>query len=194
MAANRLCSIPGCGKKHLARGFCRRHYGRLQAHGDPEGGATFVGEPMRFYLEALQYTGEDCLFWPFGKIPDGYGVMRLDGKPQLVHRLVCKHSYGPPPSRRHEAAHSCGNGHRGCVAKGHLRWALPKENAADKNAHGTHLRGTQAVNSKLDERAVASIRARLRTGESTRSIASDYGVARETVRQIGHGKRWGWLP
>jgi hypothetical protein len=31
----RLCTIPGCGRLHLARGWCRPHYVRWQRHGDP---------------------------------------------------------------------------------------------------------------------------------------------------------------
>lgn len=31
----RLCSIEGCGRKHVARGFCQSHYGRFRIYGDP---------------------------------------------------------------------------------------------------------------------------------------------------------------
>lgn len=31
----RTCSIPGCGAKHKAYGYCIKHYRRWQAHGDP---------------------------------------------------------------------------------------------------------------------------------------------------------------
>jgi hypothetical protein len=30
----RLCTVPGCGKKHSARGYCIRHYTRWFVHGD----------------------------------------------------------------------------------------------------------------------------------------------------------------
>jgi hypothetical protein len=33
--AVRLCVIPGCGRPHLARDWCRPHYVRWQRHGDP---------------------------------------------------------------------------------------------------------------------------------------------------------------
>lgn len=33
MAEKRLCSVDGCGKPHLARGLCNKHYLRLRIHG-----------------------------------------------------------------------------------------------------------------------------------------------------------------
>lgn len=31
----RLCSIPGCGQKRIALGYCWKHYQRVRQHGDP---------------------------------------------------------------------------------------------------------------------------------------------------------------
>lgn len=31
----RVCAIPRCGKPHVARGWCKRHYDRWRANGDP---------------------------------------------------------------------------------------------------------------------------------------------------------------
>lgn len=33
--ANRICSVDGCGKAHLSRGYCAQHYGRMRKFGDP---------------------------------------------------------------------------------------------------------------------------------------------------------------
>ncbi|RKX92020.1 MAG: hypothetical protein DRZ90_14325 [Spirochaetes bacterium] len=32
---NRLCSIEGCERVHMAKGYCELHYGRLRRTGDP---------------------------------------------------------------------------------------------------------------------------------------------------------------
>lgn len=139
MANPRLCSIPGCGKIHRARGWCPAHYYRFSMHGDPLGGAPARdGAPMRFIHEvALQHTGEECLIWPFGRNGDGYGSVQVDGKMVNAHRYLCQIAHGEPPTATHQAAHSCGKGHLGCVAKNHLRWATPAENQADRLIHGT---------------------------------------------------------
>lgn len=41
MASSRLCSIPGCGKRRVGRGWCSLHWQRWQKHGDP------LWEPVR---------------------------------------------------------------------------------------------------------------------------------------------------
>lgn len=32
---NLICTVPGCGRRHIANGYCSGHYCRIQAHGDP---------------------------------------------------------------------------------------------------------------------------------------------------------------
>jgi len=136
MTKHRICTIPDCGRKHKARGFCLLHYERFKQHGDPLFTLTAAnGEPARFLAEALSYTGDDCLNWPFNRSQKGYAQIWQDGRQTLAARRVCLLAHGPPPTPEHEAAHSCGNGHDGCIAPGHLRWATHAENIADKQLH-----------------------------------------------------------
>lgn len=44
MANPRLCSIPECGKPHKAKGYCDKHYQRLQSHGDATQTHRYDGE------------------------------------------------------------------------------------------------------------------------------------------------------
>ena len=36
---SKLCTLPDCGKPHMARGYCKKHYQTFLAHGDPLGRA-----------------------------------------------------------------------------------------------------------------------------------------------------------
>lgn len=137
----RICSIENCGNPHLARGWCCAHYNRWQKHGSPIRGRINNGEASRYFREVvLAYNGSDCLSWPYSCNDSGYGKMQFDGRVQIVSRLVCEHVNGPPPTPKHDAAHSCGKGHEACCTKHHLSWKTRAENMADKIVHGTSSR------------------------------------------------------
>lgn len=135
----RSCSVAGCHRREKARRFCSAHYNRWQKYGDPTDGRperAAPGETIRF-LEAvaIPFSGVECLLWPYGKYPNGYGQIRIGGGTKVVSRLVCERAHGQPPTPKYEAAHSCGNGHLGCVNPQHLRWATSKENKLEGAIH-----------------------------------------------------------
>lgn len=195
MAASRLCSIPGCGKPRKYQEWCGAHYMRYRRHGDPLGGGRQLsprGEPQRYFRDVvLSYEGDDCLTWPYTR-SGGYAFMQVDGRPQLVSRLACEAEHGPPPSPEHEAAHLCGKGHEGCVAKRHLAWKTPKENSADRDMHGTTARGETQGRAKLTEADIREIRT-LKGQMLLREIADHYGVSASMVSQIHRRVVWAWL-
>ena len=190
MAISRLCSIPDCGKQSLKRGWCTAHYKRWQRHGDPLAGRTRNGSPEEWIEQHLQYKGADCLIWPFARVENGYGRIRHDGRSYVASRYMCERAHGPAPSQEHESAHSCGNGHEGCINPNHLSWKTPSENNADKLAHGTHNRGEQHPMSKLTEPEVRSIFYDRRVYQD---IAYDYGISIITVCDIKRRRSWPWL-
>lgn len=187
------CSVDICNKPVWARGYCPAHYMRMRAHGDPLGGGTSHGEPLRFIHEvALHHTGNECLTWPFGKNNKGYGNAWIDGKRVVASRYVCELVKGPPPTPEHEAAHRCGKGHEGCIAPEHLVWKTQAENSADKLEHGTHNRGERHFSSKLTEESVREILS-LKGKETQRAMAARFGVTHQTIHNILRGRIWSWL-
>lgn len=193
----KICSVYGCGrsahrKDYGYRGMCSAHYLRWLKYGDPLGGGTMRGEPQKFVEMAASYEGDDCLIWPYSKSGNGYGDIRRKGRRYLVHRLVCEAVHGSPPSASHEAVHSCGNGHLGCVNPNHLSWATHKQNMSDMVKHGTSPRGTRHGMSKLTERQVLRIH-KMRGDLPNVKIAQQFGVTEGTVRDIHSGRNWGWL-
>lgn len=141
MASHSICRIGGCDKRHYARGWCEMHYYRWKRHGDPLYTKTAPeGEGLRLLESLVGHKGEECVVWPYSRNPQGYGQTFYCGEVMGAHRVMCILEHGEPPSERHQAAHSCGNGSGGCINPDHLRWATPKENIADKfNLHGWAL-------------------------------------------------------
>lgn len=131
---------------------------------------------LQWIVDHANYTGDGCLFWPFGKDDKGYGVVPLgngrgSGK---AHREMCKLVRGPAPVGKPQASHLCGNGHLACVHPKHLAWKSNSENQRDRRRHGTHY-GAKGSRTKLSAETIAEIR-RLRGVETQKSLADRFGV------------------
>ena len=147
-----VCSISGCERREDSVGYCAMHYSRLRKHGDPLGGPPFrarKGEIGLFFEKAITYTGDDCLPWPFARNSAGYGHFSHKGKDKLASRHVCEAVNGNAPKDLPEAAHTCGNGHMGCVNGRHLAWKDRSGNASDMTIHGTSQSGAKMWMVKL---------------------------------------------
>lgn len=191
---NSACSIPDCGKPAIGRGWCSMHYKRWRLHGDPlKLAVKKLGPAQRWVLDvALKHEGDDCLTWPFYRSADGYGKFDYGGRPHNASRVVCELAHGAPSDAKLVAAHSCHNGHLGCVNPKHLRWATGSENERDKELNGTSNRGENHGGAKLTEEDVRAIR-RLAAQARHKEIASMFGVSRWTVLDIARRKRWAWV-
>ena len=193
------CGVPDCnGNAHHHdqghKGFCNKHYKRLYRYGDPlKKMRASNGEVKRFYRDVvLAHEGHDCLVWPYYRNEFGYGVLQSEGRTSIVPRQVCEDAHGQPPTPQHQSAHSCGNGHLGCVSKHHLSWKTRPENEADKLIHGTHNRGVKNGRAKLSEDQAREILS-LKGLVSQRILAQRYNVIRQTISDIHRGENWGWI-
>lgn len=190
------CSVDGCNgdarhSAHGCRGYCCSHYKRWKRHGDPLAGKPSyakAGEPMAWLLAYVDYDGEECLTWPFGRTSDGRAKL---GK-GTAYRTMCEIVNGSQPSPDHESAHNCGKGHEGCVHPRHLRWDTPFGNQKDRLKHGTHNRGTRNRNNSLTPDQVREIRA-LRGKMIQYEIAEKFGITQGAVNKIHVGRTWEWL-
>lgn len=187
------CLVDKCGNPTLRKGYCNAHYLRLWRHGDPLGGGTPKGDLKRWINDvALRHTGDECLTWPFSKNGKGYGTLSVNGKTGEAHRYICNLVNGPPPTPKHQAAHSCGKGHEACISPIHLGWKTNAENKADKLVHGTHNRGERHVNAKLTEPEAREILS-LKGLELQRQIAKRFMVSPSLISGIHAGLKWSWL-
>jgi hypothetical protein len=190
----KICAVEGCGRRAFGRGWCGKHYARWLRHGDPLLGRTFCGEPERFLHEVvLPYKGNECVAWPYARDKCGYAHIWCDERKGMVKvtRLICEEIHGPPPTPKHQAAHTCGKGHLGCVTPAHLIWKTPKENEADKITHGTACSylGEHNGRAKLTDVQVLEIRA-IGKSETQQRLAERYVVSPSRISEILSNKTW----
>lgn len=135
------------------------------------------GKCIRWLREHVNYVGADCLIWPFHRNSQkGYGDLGYNGRQLYAHRLMCELVHGPAPADRPQAAHSCGNGHLGCVNPLHLSWKSNSENQLDRQTHGTREpTNTGWGRTKLTVAQIQEIRA-LRGIETQVNLAKRFGV------------------
>lgn len=189
----RICSIENCGKPRKGgRIWCSMHCER-DRKGVPmeRPTGTPYGDLVRFFEASLTRNTDECIIWPYGT--DGHGYAKFSSGQKShgttkVYRAVCAIKNGPPPTPKHQAAHSCGKGSSGCINHRHLSWKTPLENNRDKFAHGTAY-----VAKKLTETEVLEIRRLRGLGALQADLAKSYGVNQPTISNILNRKIWGWL-
>ncbi len=189
---DRTCNVAVCANPVWAREMCRKHYMRWYEHGDPAVVLvkhTPAGEPAAF-IDTLPTQGDGCVRWPFATNNMGYAQINdAERGKQLVTRIVCERHHGPPPTARHQAAHSCGKGHEACVAPWHLSWKTAAENMADLDLHGTRLRGERAPGAKLSEAQVREIQGLCGSAPQAK-VAARFGVSQTVIGRIWRGEAW----
>lgn len=129
------------------------------------------GKAIQWIRDHQDYAGDDCLPWPFYRL-HGYGVLGYLGKRYYAHRFMCSLIHGDPPTPEHQAAHSCGNGHLGCVTPGHLSWKTQSENQLDCRQHGTATKTHEGNKGRITRKQAAEIRALkgVKSGQPVRKI------------------------
>ena len=152
------------------------------------------GKTHNWIQDHQNYPHDDwCLIWPFFRDKNGRGVISVGGKRQYAHRAMCRIVHGEPPSPEHGTAHSCGNGHLGCVNPNHLSWKTQAENLKDCAQHGTQPRHHLGPRGHFSQEEVAQIRRLLQT-QTQLSIAQLYGVTESTISDIARGRYYARPP
>jgi hypothetical protein len=190
----RHCMVEGCDNPHAAKGLCSIHYQRALRNPTnfEQPRIAPAGAPLAFIEEALKSKSDECLLWPYAH-NGGYGFMRHPetGKKVRVQRFICDRAHGPAPTDNHQAAHSCGKGHMGCINPRHLRWATAKENGADKTLHQKRDQ-KRFHTAKLTEGQVRTIRS-MKDHVRQRDVARHFSVTDDTIAAIWSGRTWAWL-
>ncbi len=190
--AKRTCSIDGCERLHLSRGWCARHYQRWRKFGDPLGAVPLADGEARFWAKVAIGSPDVCWEWQAGSLPDGYGTFHLGGRDRRAHRVAYELRVGVIPAGQH-VLHRCDN--PSCVNPAHLFLGTHADNMKDMAAKGRGLghrgpRGERNARSTLNESQVRAIRWLCEVGNSQRAVSRLFGVSQGHVSDVVNGKRW----
>lgn len=161
--SERTCTIDGCERKHIARGWCHTHWKRWKTHGDPLYVAQpHYSSPQESFAARAEQRG-DCLIWTGATYPAGYGIIWHGSGYTSAHRWAYEQAHGTIPEDM-QIDHTCWN--PACCNIAHLRIATSSENAMNRDGAragtATGIRNVQMLGDrflvvlKVNGRAVKS--------------------------------------
>lgn len=121
---DRKCSVERCDGGLYAKGLCSMHYKAQLTHGSPLAGGRSYLSPEEAFEARTEWQG-DCLVWTGSKDTSGYGLIRVRGKMEKVHRYIWGRRVGAISSGK-MIDHTCFT--KTCVNIAHLRLATRSEN------------------------------------------------------------------
>lgn len=150
-----------------------------------------AGRGITFLRAHTDYNRAICLTWPYSRDDKGYGILGNEGRVLKAHRVMCELVHGPAPLG-HEASHSCGRGHLGCVNPTHLSWKTRSENQLDRRRHGTQQPRHWGRAGKLTPAQVLQISA-LKGQKTEMELAKMFDCTPTNINKIHNGQRWAHL-
>lgn len=154
------------------------NFGRVRR--DAKARGTRAGRMLKQSLSCNGYFGVDLRNFRSS------GPKRLS---RLVHRLVAQAFLDPDPTRP-DVNHKDGKPTSNCAWN--LEWVTAKENTvhAYRMFGIWNARGERTGNAKLSDCKVLEIKQRLLRGETHKSIAQLFDVARATITKINNEQIW----
>jgi hypothetical protein len=136
---------------------------------------------------------DECWEWQKFRQPRGYGIVRMDGKCQLAHRVAWTLTKGEIPKDM-LACHHCDN--PSCCNPNHLFLGTHLDNATDKErkGRGNQPKGERSGNHKLTDKQVFEIRRLRAQGWKSVQLAKRFGVVHQLICAICLGRSWKHLP
>lgn len=165
---------------------------------DRDGIALWTSE-QRFWFKVDKSAGpEACWPWVAGKLPNGYGSVRVDGAHWLAHRRAWTLTHGPIPDGLN-VLHECDN--PPCCNDRHHFLGDYKDNSQDCIRKDRHARGGRHGHAKLSRAHVLELRSlipqlpRGPKGKNLRhglmkDLMRGYGVDQSTISCAVRGVTW----
>jgi hypothetical protein len=142
--------------------------------------STFGGE----YIKAGRILKQNDNGLGYLQVPLSYNGK---SKKEMVHRLVAL-VFIPNPLKLPKVNHLDANKKNNNIDN--LEWCTQLENVRHAKDLGLMVKGTTAINSKLNEESVRDIKAMFSAGFSNKEIALLFGVHPGTINCIRTGRNW----
>lgn len=193
----KLCKVEGCNRENDEAGLCTMHYIRWNRYGDV--GATETSKPnlkssepervKKWLSSRYKIMPNGCWEWT-GRTNFGYGMMKLDNKEISASRVTAFLYHGLIFGSGIHALHRCDN--PPCINPDHIFLGTNLDNIKDRIAKGRSnpCKGEVSPKSKLKEEQVREIRRRNSLGETFVSLAREFGIAPQNIRQCCVRNTW----
>lgn len=134
----------------------------------------------------------ECLVWTGARNNCGYGLIKVDGKLRLAHRVAYEQYHGAIPAGM-IVLHACDN--RPCIEPAHLLADTSSANTRDMDnkKRGNRVSGSKHHKARLCEADAAEIRRRYvpyDRANGSNALAHAFSVSQSTVKAIIQGTTW----
>lgn len=151
--------------------------------------------PSEYLARFVDRSGGEGACWPWMGCRDskGYGRISRGGKarPLLAHRTAWEIANGTEVLPGLFVRHLCpGGGNPSCCNPSHLEPGTPQQNSDDMVRAGRQSRGLRNPMARVDDGLASEIYRRRATGETLKSIATDFGISIGAVWNIANGRTW----
>lgn len=187
------CTIDGCGKPRVGRGWCDTHYRRWRNTGNAEHARLRTTGTLeeRFRQSGYRETANGCHEWVRAKHAKGYGSFWTGAARGCVgvHIIAWELANGRRVPKGLEVRHSCDN--RACINPAHLQVGTHQDNIDDCTRRRRHRYGKSNPRARLTEAEVVKIRNEFALGTtSVAALARRYGISPTGMMDVVKRKTW----
>ena len=179
--ANKQCGVKGCPNKHIAKGYCSKHYANFKRHGFPV--KPSCSKKIEFRIN------ENGCFECTSHKPkaSGYPTFRIRQKTQQMSRFIYSEMFGEIPEGL-VVRHKCDNPL--CINPEHLELGTHQDNANDRVKRDRQAKGSRNGNAILNEEQVKEIKLLILGGKTNKKISEKYKVNPNVISDIRCERKW----